>query len=405
MTETTIRRRPRRGRKTLIAAPATVALLVAGAFAATKAGDILSPVDLAKVQFEAPSKQGEIYPTRTLEPAADPVVFRTGTDDLPNDVPWKGERISVDEFLSTTNSRALVVLRDGELVREWYADGVDANSRLSSWSVAKSVISLLVGQAIDAGKFSEDDRLVDLVPDLAEDLDTSTEAGQGFADITVRHLLDMTSNVDVSESYNEWWPFTGTARMFISTDLEGFISEHRRTTEAPGQTGNYLSANTQLLGMILAEVEGKNVTELVSERLWQPIGAQYEATWSLDQEGGIEKSFCCLNAAALDFAKIGQLVLDDGKVGDRQVVPTAWIERLSTPAEDVSDWKYSAQWWHPTGGRSADITALGVYGQYVYVNPTTRTVIVKLSDHGTEQDEAETIDALRTLAGEDPFRP
>ncbi|WP_300683304.1 serine hydrolase [Nocardioides sp.] len=392
------RTRRRRLRRFGIGLLIAVVLLGGGSILATRLAHLPSPVMLAKLELTAPSRQGDLFPARTLPASGTPVEFGSGSAALPDDVPWKGRRVSLDDFLSTTHSKALVVLRDGRLVQEWYAAGVTPQTRMSSWSVAKSVVSLMIGQAIGRGDLAETDRLVDLVPAL--------RSGNRYDDITVRDLLDMTAGVDVSENYNAYWPFTGTARMFLTTDLPGFLGEHRRVTFEPGSRGDYLSVNTQLLGTILAAVEKRPLAELASDWIWSPSGAQSSATWNLDRDHGTEKSFCCLNATALDFAHIGQLVLDGGKVGDTQVVPAAWITRLATPAaHQVSDWGYSAQWWHAPGGRSNDYSAIGIYGQYIYVNPTTRTVVVKLSDHGTEQDEQETIDVLRTLAGEDPTLP
>ncbi|WP_406321218.1 serine hydrolase domain-containing protein [Streptomyces sp. NBC_00519] len=272
---------------------------------------------------------------------------------------------------------------------EWYRDGVDAQTRHGTWSTAKSVISLMVGQSIAAGHLHEDDLLVDLLPELKKD--------GAYDKITVRHLLDMSSGIDVSEDYSGI-PMTGTPRMYLTTDLPNFVKDNRALRFTPGSKGEYRSVDTQLLGQILHRVEGKSVAALLQERIWQPMGAGDDATWNLDREGGTEKSFCCLNATARDFAKIGQLVLDNGRAGDRQIVPQAWIDRLSTPAVTMSNgWSYSAQWWHPSGAKG-DFSAVGVYGQYIYVNPAERTVIVKLSYHGTEQDEQETIDAMRDLS-------
>jgi CubicO group peptidase (beta-lactamase class C family) len=113
----------------------------------------------------------------------------------------------------------------------------------------------------------------------------------------------------------------------------------------------------------------------------------------------MEKAFCGINATARDFAKIGQLVLDDGEVEGVSVVPAEWITRVRTPSpHSIDGWGYSAQWWLPSNAEHQDLAAIGVYGQYVYVARSTRTVIVKLSDHGAEQDELETINALRAIA-------
>lgn len=362
--------------------------MLLGSYIATAAMKVPPPATLVKLETTAPSRQGALFPARTVA-AGEPSQLRSAERALPAEVPWKGGRITMSRFLTTTRTNALVVLQDGALAYEWYRDGVTAGTRMSSWSVAKSLVSLLIGQAIGRGELSEDDRLVDLVPSL--------RTGGEYDAITVRDLLDMTAGVDVPENYNEYWPFTGTARLFLTTDLPGFVRAHRRVTFTPGSEGSYLSVNTELLGMILEEVTRKPLSTLLSEGIWKPVGAERSATWNLDREGGIEKAFCCVNATARDFARVGQLVVDDGRVGDRQVVPETWIARILAPAEHpVDDWGYSAQWWHPAPG--PDLSAIGIYGQYVYADPATRTVIVKLSDYGTEQDELETFLALRSLA-------
>ncbi|MGI5167815.1 serine hydrolase domain-containing protein [Spirillospora sp. CA-253888] len=365
-------------------------VLVVGLYVATWALKVPPPQTLYKLLTTPTSQVGKLYPASDVpatRPAALPVKPRT----LPATVPWKGKQVPVAEFLSTTRTNAFVVLRDGAVAHEWYREGVRSTDRMASWSVAKSLVSLMIGQAVGEGRIREDDRLVDVLPEL--------KSGGSYDTIRIRDLLDMTAGVDVSENYNQWWPFTGTARMYLTRDLAGFVKDHRKVTFKPGSKGDYRSVETQLLGMALAKVEGKPLSRLLAERLWAPVGAQDGATWNLDRPGGIEKAFCCVNATARDYAKIGQLVLEGGKAGGAQVVPAEWIKRISTPApHKLGEWKYAAQWWHPTGGDGKAFSALGVYGQYVYVDPPSRSVIVKLSDHGDEQDEQDTFDVLRTIS-------
>ncbi len=373
----------------LVTIGVVITTLVLGSYIGTAAMKVPPPGDLVRLQTTAPSRQGDVFAARTVAAGTSSALVSTPRS-LPGEVPWKGGTLPVSRFLSTTETNAFVVLQDGAVAHEWYRDGVGASTRMSSWSVAKSLVSLMIGQAIGRGELSEDDRLVDLVPSLRV-------GGTAYDHITVRQLLDMTAGVDVSENYNEYWPFTGTARLFLTTDLPGFVKSHREVTYPPGTRGSYLSVNTQLLGMILAEVTGTPLSSLLSEGIWKPVGAERSATWNLDREGGIEKAFCCVNAVARDFARVGQLVLDSGAAAGRQVVPEEWITRIATPAEHkVDDWGYSAQWWHPAPG--PDFSAIGIHGQYIYVNPETRTVIVKLSDYGTEQDELETFLAMRAIA-------
>ncbi|MET7617907.1 serine hydrolase [Streptomyces sp. NPDC005408] len=367
-----------------------LAVLVAASYAATALLNIPSPPTLLRLMTTDPSQQGTLFPSRTVSASPDAAPLPVRSTPLPDTVPWKGERIPVQQFLNTTRTNAFLVLRGGRLTHEWYREGMGPTTRLSSWSAAKSVVSLLAGQAIGAGKLREQDRLVDILPQL--------KTGGDFDSITVRHLLDMTSGVDVPENYKEYYPLTGTARMYLTRDLPGFMRDHRVLQYPPGSKGTYRSVDTELLGQVLAKVEGRPLADLLARNIWEPMGAQDSATWNLDRDGGTEKAFCCINATARDYAKVGQLVLDGARVGTRQIVPKEWIKRIATPAaHQVDGWGYSAQWWHPSGGDGQDFSAVGVYGQYIYVNPAAHTVIVKLSDYGDQQDEQETFDALRAI--------
>jgi len=245
------------------------------------------------------------------------------------------------------------VLRDGKVTYEWYGDGFTADTRMPSWSVAKSVVSLLVGQAIERGKLHESDRLVDLLPEL--------RSKDTYDSITVRDLPDMSSGIDVDENHSPWRPFTGTARMMLTRDLRTFVKYHRDLTYAPGSRASYRSVDTMMLGLILMRVEKKTPADLVGQSFWKPMGATHTATWNLDR-------------------------------------PQEMGHRLAAPAAHrIDTWGHSAQWWHPSGGNGKDFSAIGIYGQDVYVAPDARPVIVKMSNYGTQQDEQETFDALRSI--------
>ncbi|WP_326757605.1 serine hydrolase [Streptomyces phaeochromogenes] len=386
--------RPRARRalqRTLITLPVALGVLVAGSYTATALLDIPSPTTLVQLLNTEPSRQGDLFATRTIPASATPVPLPIHDEPLPATVPWKGERVPTGQFLATTHTNAFLVLRDGRLTHEWYRDGVGPTTRLSSWSAAKSVVSLLAGQAIEQGKLREDDRLIDILPQL--------KTGGAYDTITVRDLLDMTSGVDVPENYNEYYPMTGTARMYLTRDLPAFAQDHRDLQFPPGSQGAYRSIDTELLGQVLAKVQGRPLADLLADNIWAPMGAQDSATWNLDHDNGHEKAFCCINATPRDYAKLGQLVLNNGRAQGKQIIPLAWIKRIATPApHKVDGWGYSAQWWHPPGGNGKDYSALGVYGQYIYVDPASRTVVVKLSDYGDQQDEQETFDALRAIA-------
>lgn len=368
-----------------------VAALAAVAYAATTVMDIPPPYRLYQLEVAEPSRRGELFPAREVAAPAVPWALPAQPEPPPATVPWKGGQIAFDRFLELTHTNAFVILRDGKLAYEWYRPGVDARTPMSSWSMSKSLVSLLVGQAIARGKLRESDRLVDLLPEL--------KTGGDYDKVTVRDLLDMRSGVFVAENYRPYWPFTGAARMYLTRDLPGFIARNREMEFTPGSATAYRSVDTQLLGMALTRATGSNLADLLARDIWQPIGAERPASWNLDRAGGTEKAFCCVNATARDFARVGQMLADQGYVAGRQVVPGAWVARIAAPVTTPLDgWGYSAQWWHRGPDDGEDYSAMGIYGQYTYVHPGRRVVIVKLSDHGAEQDERGTYDVFRAIA-------
>jgi CubicO group peptidase (beta-lactamase class C family) len=368
----------------------TGAVIVAGAWAATWALDVPDPIHLLLLATAQPSAIGALFPQRAIPASPHPIPLVTQDRPYPQSITWKGQKVTVPQFLQMTKTNAFLALRDGVLIKEWYADGIAATTPLASWSVAKSIVSLLVGQSIAAGRLQESDRVIDLLPRMRN-------AGLDPR-ITVSDLLDMTSGIDVPETYDAWRFWHGTTDMYLTQDLRQFVEQHVGLSSVPGRHGDYRSIDTQLLGDILVTIEGQHLANILSEGIWGPMGAQQAGSWNLDRPGGMEKAFCCINAVARDFARIGKLVLDEGRVDGRQVVPAEWIHRLETPAAlPVDGLGYSAQWWQ-VPGPDDDVAAIGIYGQYVYVNRDRHVVIVKLSDYGVEEDELDTLEVLRSLS-------
>jgi len=383
--------RPRRRKPGLVAAAAAL-LVIAAAFVFTAVIDMKNPVFLVRFLFTPRSEVEALYDTRMIAASSRPRPIPEQLRPLAKTVAWKGNNMDIVSMLRETRTNAFLVTCRGTLVNEWYSEPGKQTARESSWSIAKSVLSLLVGQLIAEGKLSEDTKLVAVLPEFA--------AGGEFDEITVRDLLDMKSGIDVTEDYAEYKPFTGVAGMQITTDLRAYVMKHRTLAFAPGSRSAYRSIDAQYLSMMVARIEGEPLAKVLERRLWGPLGAQDEASWNLDHAGGIERGFGNLNATPRDFAKLGLLALAGGKVGGRTLVSPAWMARITTPvAEAEPGWMYAALWWHPPDHeKNRDYSAIGVYGQYVYVNPARYTVVVKLSDYGSQQDEAETIDVFRAVA-------
>ena len=198
----------------------------------------------------------------------------------------------------------------------------------------------------------------------------------------------MQSGVGVSDNYptgpSGWG--VAIAQMYATTDLNWFLKNNRKMAFEPGTKAIYRSVDPQLMGLIVKKVTGMSVAEYFSKNIWQPIGALTPATWNVDRVGGMEKTFCCFNAAAPDYAKVGVMIMNNGMVGDKHIIDANWVKRLATPVVTLDDnWGYGAYMWHPFPDTS---TMDGLHGQYVFIDPKTRTVIVKLSDVPTAQNLA-----------------
>lgn len=354
-----------------------------------------SPAFLLRYLLTPNSRVGPLFPVRRLRRADNPVEAPRELRPIDRVVSWRGTHQGLNRVLRETETNTLIVAKDGVIVHEWSRDGFTTSTPQSSWSVAKSVVGLITGQLIHEKKLSEDTRLVEILPEY--------QTGGPFDSITVGHLLDMRSGIDLQEEYVEWKAYTGVGGMMTTLDIADYVMRSRNTFAVPGTLSDYRSIDTQFLSMIVARVEGETLSAVMRRRIWNEIGAQDDATWSLDDDNGVEKGFMGLNASTRDFLKLGQLILDNGKVGDTQVISPEWIARITTPVDIIEGehhaWGYSAQWWHPTGHDiHQDMTALGVYGQFVYINRQHGVVIAKNSDHGAEQDEAELIEVFREIA-------
>ena len=336
-----------------------------------------NPIAVIKLGFAPASKTPTLLPWHTIAPATKPIPLSTSAATPPATIDFRGKQISWQEFLDSTDTNAYLIIRNGVITYEYYnaKNKITASSQLPSYSMAKTMTSLIIGQLISQGKLKESDKFVDFFPQW--------KTGTTFDQVTIQSLLDMESGVGVSDNYpsgpSGWG--VGIAQMYATTDMNWFISHNRKMFEAPNTKPEYRSVNTQLLGLIIQKVLGTSVSSYFQKNIWQPAGTEFAATWNVDHVGGHEKTFCCFNASARDYARIGLMLNNNGMVGANQVIPKDWIKRISTPAVTLDyGWKYGAQVWHPYPGINL---AMGLHGQQIFMNPATRTVIVKLSDNST----------------------
>lgn len=309
----------------------------------------------------------KIFPSRTAH--ADSVKF-TFTDTknakVPKKLTIKGSEYDFGNYLKDNNTVAFLVIKNDSLMCEKYFGGYNEQSVVASFSMAKSVTSILIGCALDDRLIqSVEEPVINYIPELK---------GEGMHQVTIKHLLQMTSGIAYNESYVN--PFGDAANYYYGRNLKKAVY-NRKLVHKPGTVFSYSSGDTQMLGLVLERaLKGRKVTEYLEEKLWKPLGMEYDATWSLDKKDGLEKTFCCINARARDFAKIGRLFLNKGNWNGKQIVSKEWVELSTIPDTTnggVSYYKY--QWWLEPGG---NYTATGILGQFIYVSPKNNVIIVRL---------------------------
>jgi len=379
-------------RNTLI----SLAVLYGALFIFTKVVHYPEPIAAIKLGLAPASKTPTLMPWHVIDPSDKPIALPVASEKMPAEIMYKGTSLAFNEFLKQTDTNAFLVIRNGVMTYEWYKDGVTQSTQLPSYSVAKTMTSIMIGQLINQGKIKESDKFVDYFPNL--------KAGTSFDLVTIQQLLDMQAGVGVSDNYPSGPSGWGVAiaQMYATTDLDWFLKNNRKMAFEPGSKSEYMSVDTQMLGMIIKKVTGKRVSDYFSKNVWQAVGAKYPATWNVDRMnvdriGGTEKTFCCFNASAIDYGRVGMLFLNGGYAGPTKVIDNNWLKRLTTPVTTLDrNWGYGAQVWHPYPNTSL---ALGLHGQFIFINPATRTVIVKLSDNPTDSDhESDTAKALLEIS-------
>lgn len=296
-------------------------------------------------------------------------VIEAGSDvyPLPNGAPLD-VGVDVDAFMTSQHAAALVIVQDGKVRLEKYGLDFGPEGRWTSFSVAKSFTSTLVGAAIQDGYIkSIDDMVSDYIPDLK---------GSAYDNVTIRQLLTMTSGVAWNEDYAD--PESDVARFNSHTAEPGVdvtVSYMRQLpAEAePGTKWVYKTGETNLIGVLASSAANKPLTEYLSEKIWKPFGMQQDATWLLGSTGH-EISGCCVQAATRDYARFGLFMLAGGIAGGEQVLPDGWIEQATTKRVDIGrpGAGYGYQWWTLDDGA---YIAQGIFGQGIFIDPKRQLVI------------------------------
>lgn len=329
--------------------------------------------------------------------------------DLPTSYTVGGESRSSEQFLTDTDTAALLVLQHGRVRLERYALTGGRHVPWISMSVAKSVVSALVGIAVADGHITGiGEPISDYVP---------VTAGSAYDGVAIRDVLQMSSGARWTENYSD----TSSDIFRLASALSGDTTMNDVVADmvpenTPGTFCRYNSGDTQVLGALLIRATGRSIADYMAEKLTEPLGTVDPAHWLVDGDG-TEMAYAGLNMTARDYARIGELYRLGGSWNGTQIVPADWVRDSVTIASPhlepgrpvvgshAIDLGYGYQWWLP-GGDRRDFSAIGVYNQFIYVDPATSTVIVKLSAnrrYGTDEEEStnreiETITFLRALA-------
>jgi CubicO group peptidase (beta-lactamase class C family) len=310
-----------------------------------------------------------------------------------------GRRLGVDDYLERQRITGLLVLKDGRIELERYRPGRSETTRFLSASMAKSIVGLLVGIAVEEGSIrSIDDPAARYVPELA---------GHPYGETSIRHLLQMSSGVRFAERYDGHDDLGRLLDATIGQRSPGgaaaLLPYRERRVEA-GKLFYYSSAETQVLGLVLRGATGSSVSEYMAARQWQPMGAEADASWLLDAAGQ-EAAFAFLHARLRDFGRLGVLLASDGRVAGRQIVPAAWV-RSSTesagahaqPFVASSYFGYGRQFWVFPGGKRR-FALMGVRGQVIFVDPELQLVLVQTAVWNTAGDRAARAELLSLWRG------
>jgi CubicO group peptidase (beta-lactamase class C family) len=279
---------------------------------------------------------------------------------------------SLRKTLQTGETVAFLVIKNDSLCYEEYWDGYSDSSYSNSFSMAKSIISILVGVAIDEGKISSvKDPVGKYIPEYVN--------GE-LAKITIEDLLRMASGLNFHESYAT--PINQTTDAYYGNNLRKLMYSLKAEKPA-GVEFKYKSGDTQLLGLVLSAATGKSNSAYASEKLWSKIGAEHDAKWSIDHADGDEKAFCCFYSNARDFARIGKLYLQKGRWETQQIVDSNWVNQsissngLNDENGNKTDY-YGYQWWVLKNANYPAFYCRGILGQYIVVVPSKNTIIVRL---------------------------
>jgi CubicO group peptidase (beta-lactamase class C family) len=308
-----------------------------------------------------------------------------------------GAQEKIDDFLRRSHTDALVVMKDGKFVADFHAPHHDPRAPHIVFSISKSLTAILAGMLQEDGALDPNSPITDHVPEVA---------GSAYGDATVRHLLDMAVALDFDESYLD--PESDFARyrraMLWNPQLPGraeeamlgFLASLKKGAGDHGAPFRYRSPNSDLLGIVVERAAGRRYAELMSQRLWKPMGAKADGFVTVDREG-TARAAGGVSVTARDLARVGELMRNGGVTGGKRVLPESWVQDTLTGG-DADAWRQGdfahllengryRNKWYQTGFANGAFFAIGIHGQWLWVDPEAAVVVVRLSSQPEPVDD------------------
>lgn len=352
-----------------------------------KAGDLIIAFVAAWCVIYQPMAYGQVgcvkgflnpqdyYPHNTANPSAAPLILKQGQPlgEVSYKVSGENATFTLEEYLTKFCITGFLVLKDDQIVFERYLQGRKATDGLLSASMSKTILALLMGIAINDGKFNLNDRIDTILPDFKD---------SAFGESTVEDVLRMSSGVALKVSYERGADSDNRATDPMISPRQNVREYLRQKKDRSAKTGTafaYNGAQTALLGTVMAQRIGTSVTSYLEDRLWVPMGAESKGYWIKNDRGeeGVQGQFV---ATLRDYARLGYLVMNQGRIGDKQIVPADWIKKMTELRQDkpqpANPPYYGLHVWIPqAAGRRSFFW--GVDGQFIFVDPIAHVVIVQ----------------------------
>ena len=307
----------------------------------------------------------EILPTRQVSKSQNFYPFRYDLLDLSNlKYKFKGEEFSLEDFIQTFKIAGLIVIRNGVILYESYDFGNEETTKWVSFSVTKSVTSMLLGAAIKDGHIkSVEDKVTIYLPQLLN---------SNYQDVSIKQVLQMSSGIDWNEDYEDPLSDVNIAGALNSLNLYEYLNNLNKKSSA-GNKFNYNTGETNLIGGIVRAAIGDNLSNYLEKKIWKPFGMEFNAYWVIDTDYEQELGGCCLNATLRDYARLGMFAMNNGKLNNGvEILPKNWMKDSTTPSRNNSYYGY--QWWLD-GPAYQSFYADGIFGQFIWIDPVSKTVV------------------------------